>query len=66
MAQYQTVQSHTATINRPLCVICDTQMWLSCVEAEGTTLEKRTFECPVCATFEFSFVKFKQAGARVP
>ena len=66
MPQHQTVPSHTVTIDRPLCVICGTQMWLSCVEAEGPIHDKRTFECPVCATHEIAFVKFKSAGTRLP
>jgi hypothetical protein len=59
MAQHQTILSHSVTIDRPLCLICGTQMWLACVEAEGPTHDKRTFECPVCETSEIAFVKFK-------
>lgn len=59
MAQHQTVLSHLVTIDQPLCLICGTQMWLACVEAEGPTHDKRTFECPVCETSEIAFVKFK-------
>jgi len=59
MAQLQAVPLHSVTIERPLCLICGTQMWLACVEADGLTHDKRTFECPVCETHEIEFVKFK-------
>ena len=59
MAQQQTVPSHTATIDRPLCIVCGAPMWLASVEAEGPTHDKRTFECPVCEAHEIAFVKFK-------
>jgi hypothetical protein len=58
MPQHQITPSHSGIVNRPLCVICGTQMWLACVEAEGPTHDKRTFECPVCSTSEIELVKF--------
>jgi hypothetical protein len=59
MAQHQITSSHSVTIDRPLCLICGAPMWLACVEADGPTHDKRTFECPVCETSEIEFVKFK-------
>jgi hypothetical protein len=59
MAQQKTVPSYTVIIDRPLCIVCGAQMWLACVEADGPNNDKRTFECPVCATHEIEFVKFK-------
>jgi hypothetical protein len=59
MAQHQIVPSHSVTIDRPLCLICGTPMWLACIEADGPTRDMRTFECPVCETTEIEFVKFK-------
>jgi formate dehydrogenase maturation protein FdhE len=59
MAQHLTVPSHAVTIDRRLCLICGGQMSLAVVEADGATHDKRTFECPLCETHEFEFVKFK-------
>lgn len=59
MSQQQTVPAHTGIIERPLCIVCATQMWLSRVEAEGLTHDKQTFECLVCETHEIALVRFK-------
>jgi hypothetical protein len=66
MAQHQTTPSHSPTIERPACLVCGTLMWLACVEADGPTRDKRTFECPVCETHEIAFVEFKQAAQKPP
>jgi hypothetical protein len=59
MTQHLTVSSHTATIDRRLCLICGAQMLVAVVEADEPTPDKRTFEGPVCETHEIVFVKFK-------
>jgi hypothetical protein len=64
MAQHHLTPSHSVTIDRPLCLVCGTEMWLACVEPHDPTHDKRTFECPVCETSEIAFVEFKPAAEK--
>jgi hypothetical protein len=39
-------------------------MWLACVEAEGPTHDKRTFECRVCADSDEAGHAFQSEAGR--
>jgi hypothetical protein len=44
----------------PCCELCDTDMWLICIEPEKAGHDRRTFECPRCQHLTIKVVRYRE------
>ena len=65
----RSTSSVSPTVERPPCPRCGTQMWISNIEPDKPSHDRRTFECPRCQWEVTEVVKFRlgaeAAGGRL-
>ena len=58
MRQFDSIP-HSEDIVHPTCAKCGAPMWLTRIEPDKPSLEKRTFECQACQNEAIEVVKFR-------
>jgi len=48
MPHIRQTRTDSAEIERPICAVCGSQMWLRKITKNTSDTEARLFECPVC------------------